>query len=76
MDGLCTFKYALSSAMFLPVTDSVLINNNGLLHLSHQHAGNTPQYGLISALGAHIKLIFIFKHWAQGGLLASFGQWE
>lgn len=72
--GLCTFKYALSFAVLLPVTDSALINNNGLLHLSHQYAVTTPQYMPISALGAHLKLIFTFQIWAWDGLLASFGR--
>lgn len=71
--GLCTFKYALSYTVLLYVTDSELINNNGLLHLSHQYAGSTPQYRLISALGAHTKMIFIFKHWLK---IDCFGQWE
>lgn len=40
--GQCTFKYALSFTMLLHITDSVLINNNRLLHLLHQYAGIVP----------------------------------
>lgn len=61
---LCAFIYALSFTMLLHVTDSALINNNGLLQLSQQYAGSTPQHSQVSALGPHMKMIFIFKHWA------------
>ena len=44
--------------MLPPVTDSVLINNNGRLHLSHQYTA--PRYSLISALGAAYKADFHF----------------
>lgn len=72
--GLCTFKYALSFTMLLPVTDSgwLTIMGYSTYHISMLELHHSSR---IYTRGTY-KADFHFKHWALDGLLVSFAQWE